>query len=100
MNEGNHCNKAELKDVLHVPDLEKNICSASAILRKRLKVKFGKANCIITDLSSTVLGYGKLEGKNFVLDTVVMNDSCRDAHSAKNGRDRRSMAYKISTLEP
>ena len=71
LNSGGICKSAELKDVLYVPALTKNLLSLSEITRKGYSISFGNKKFVILNNEGAVLVSGKLNGKLYEFDTAV-----------------------------
>ena len=82
LNSGGICKTAELKDVLYVPALTKNLLSVTEITRKGYSISFGKEKCVNLNNEGAVLVSGKLNGKLHELDTAVLDKSLHSADSA------------------
>ena len=82
LNSGGICKSVEMKDVLYVPALTKNLLSVSELTRKGYTISFGQEKFVILNNEGTVLVSGKLNGKLYELDTAVLNKSLHFANSA------------------
>ena len=81
---GNVFQPTRLVDVLYVPDLAKNLFSASVVAKRGYSIKLHQSGCVILDKAGNIMGSGKLQNNLYVLDTSVKNVDSHDVNAATN----------------
>ena len=81
---GDKYKPVRLVDVLHVPDLAKNLFSVSVVAKRGYSIELQQSGCVILDKCGTVLGSGMIQDNLYALDVSETNMEFHDVNVSTN----------------